>query len=712
MRFRRANFRNFRLLRDIELDFSTEPERPLTVIRAENETGKTTLLNALQWILFGEEGLPNAGAGYRIIPIDWDVPASKTADIVAELEFEHTFERQNKEGEWITSKDIYLVRRSATEALEGPGTWRRFDESFQLSQKGEGGYTPLQGGELIIRQILGSNLKDLFFTDGDRALSFITSEVPIGEKRKMVNRAIRDMLGFEILSNSTNHVRNALAQIRGQVKDFAGSEEVARTQERIRELEDQELENEKRLSDIDAGLKEVEADILMFEQKIDRALEKGNREELINQKQRKQEDLSLSRARLGNVKKEHSELFRMESLGQLLWRDYIIKASQILDDLKAKGRIPRTAIPVLHERLNMGECICGETLEPGTSRWQHIENLIEQQKVTSDVDNRLTELRYIAAQKMSQLSDPDKSWIKQVKSLIERRNDIEKHIETLEAELKTIETKISELPETDIGFLREQRKERLEYKEVLLREQGSRQADRDKLARAKKLANDQWSSLTAKQKQYQRVQCKLDATRDILDVIATSYKTIEDNEIPMVCEAMNQYFLNMIQADPEHSIIRRADITEAYDIAVYGPEDRHLDTDLDLNGASRRALTLLAFILALTEVSGVKAPTVIDTPLGMMSGIVKQSVLKTAVDHTAQLVLFLTRDELSGCQDIIDLCAGKVYTLTNSVHYPKQLVNNPDGSYKRLIRCDCNHRQYCKLCERIGDSSNPSLAKR
>src|SRR4030042_5349273 len=100
MKFRRANFSNFRLLRDLEIEFSVEPQRPLTVIRAENETGKTTILNALQWVLFGEEGLPTAGAGYRIIPIDWDVSISKTADIVAGVGFGHTVERGGGKGGW------------------------------------------------------------------------------------------------------------------------------------------------------------------------------------------------------------------------------------------------------------------------------------------------------------------------------------------------------------------------------------------------------------------------------------------------------------------------------------------------------------------------------------------------------------------------------------------------------------------------------------
>ena len=45
MKLIRAEFKNFRLLRDLDLEFSTDSTKRLTVIRAENETGKTTILN-------------------------------------------------------------------------------------------------------------------------------------------------------------------------------------------------------------------------------------------------------------------------------------------------------------------------------------------------------------------------------------------------------------------------------------------------------------------------------------------------------------------------------------------------------------------------------------------------------------------------------------------------------------------------------------------
>ena len=176
-----------------------------------------------------------------------------------------------------------------------------------------------------------------------------------------------------------------------------------------------------------------------------------------------------------------------------------------------------------------------------------------------------------------------------------------------------------------------------------------------------------------------------------------------NEELAKVSKLMNTIFLEMIGADPNQgAIIRKAEISKNFDILVYGPNDRPLDPDRDLNGASRRALTL-AFILALTEVSEAEAPNVIDTPLGMMSGYVKRSVLKTAIRQSSQLVLFLTRSEIADCEDILDAEAGRVITLTNPAHYPRMLVNDPQVKERKVLRCDCNHRQECELCQRQMD---------
>ena len=64
-----ARIRNFKLLRAIDLAFGVERDLPLTVIRAENGSGKTSTLQALRWALYGKDVLDDSQV--RLSPADW-----------------------------------------------------------------------------------------------------------------------------------------------------------------------------------------------------------------------------------------------------------------------------------------------------------------------------------------------------------------------------------------------------------------------------------------------------------------------------------------------------------------------------------------------------------------------------------------------------------------------------------------------------------------
>ena len=107
---------------------------------------------------------------------------------------------------------------------------------------------------------------------------------------------------------------------------------------------------------------------------------------------------------------------------------------------------------------------------------------------------------------------------------------------------------------------------------------------------------------------------ELEVAQDLESVLSNAYNRLTNDELDKVSSQMNSIFLEMIVADQEQGrLIHRAEINKQFEIMVYGTENRPLNPDIDLNGASRRALTL-AFILALTKVSEVEAPNVIDTP--------------------------------------------------------------------------------------------------
>lgn len=713
MKFLRIRCKNFRLLRDLELEFSTLPEQPLTVIRAENETGKTTLLHALQWVLFGDEALPGRGSiGFRLHPIDWDITDSASVEIEVELEFEHTWERQDKNGEWFQTKEVFIAYRRTIETIHGTNNFTRQSPNFDLLKITENGHQPIKNPQDYLKQILGSNLKDLFFTDGDRALTFISSEFSTGEKRKLVKRAIRDMLSLDILESAKGHLEKTVAYFRDQVKEFSESEKLEELNEAITNKENEIASTKKRSEEIEEKLSQIQVDIRTIEQKLEVALAKGDKGQIIRDIRIKQKRLERFRKDSEKKRDEHSDLFSSESLHYHLLKDQIVKAQNLLTQLKEKGRIPRTSIPVLKERLEIGVCICGEKLTPGDNHYDHIIQLIKEQEAESEVDDRLNTLRIISSQKLTDLNSPDQDWKTSIRNVIEQRNKLEKEISEVEAELKELENKLKQIPETNIDLLRNQRNNFRTLKDNLIREQGIKESDLQRFKKELKTLGEKYDKLLREQDKANEVKSRLIATNDVLTVINNSYGTVQKIEIPEVSKLMNHYFLEMIRSDPEqHSIIREASVTPEYDIAVYGPKEKNLDPDRDLNGASRRALTL-SFIFALTKVSGVKAPNVIDTPLGMMDPLIKQSVLRTLVRNSEQLILFLTKAEVKDCEELIDEFAGKVVTLTNSTHYPTMLVNDPQVSFTRVLKCNCNHRQYCKICERIADRNNPNLSER
>ena len=47
--------KNYRQYRDVSIDFARDPDKNFTIIKGNNGTGKTTMLNALSWCLYGEE---------------------------------------------------------------------------------------------------------------------------------------------------------------------------------------------------------------------------------------------------------------------------------------------------------------------------------------------------------------------------------------------------------------------------------------------------------------------------------------------------------------------------------------------------------------------------------------------------------------------------------------------------------------------------------
>lgn len=699
-----AEFQNFRLLRKLQLDFSTNGQKKLTVIRAENETGKTTILNGLQWAFYGDDALPGKGQEYRLHPIGLEASEGTgiKVPISVQVDFETTSHRQNRHG-LIETKRQYRIVRSSFVTLRG-NDWERSPSNVRLFRLEDSGSVPESYPEAIVADKLPKELRDVFFTDGDRALSFIETTVSKTTKRERVQRAIHSLLGLGVIESALKHVKKASTDINKAARDLGGDDELTRVvtdletnDTNITRLEDQIKDAKQQFSAYDEKLADIQKD-------IDAALIKGDREKLKRDIEEKEKQIKQIDNQQNEATKEHAKIFRGLPLARDLLAPVLENALGKLSELEQQGRIPNTTIHVLEDRLKGDECICGESLDEnapdGQRRRGHIQCLIDDSRKADTLQSVITELYYGSRSlELDEISD-DERWITEYKRVVGRRDELANLREDHGRELKSLEAELDNISDTDIQGLRETKRGYVDQRDRFNAECARDETHLETLKKEKELLTQKRDHILREQKKGARILAALKVAQDVSGVLDRSYDRITNEELAKVSNLMNKLFLEMIGADPKQgAIIQRAEISQDFDIVVYGPRDHMLNPDLDLNGASRRALTL-AFILALTKVSEAEAPNVIDTPLGMMSGYVKQSVLATAVRESSQLVLFLTRAEIRDCEEILDREAGQVVTLTNPAHYPRMLVNDPNVKDRTVLRCECNHRQECHLCQR------------
>ena len=705
MKLLRAEFQNFRLLRDLELEFSTDSDRKLTVIRAANESGKTTILHGLQWALYGDAALPGKGEGFRLHPIDWDAGDGKRVPTTATVEFELTTHRRVR-GELRETRRRFRLVRSALEDVDSQA--RRSASTVKLFALNDTGASPIAAPEALINDELPPDLRDVFFTDGDRALSFIEADVALSTKRERVQRAIRSLLGLGVIDDAIKHVRKSAAEANKKAKQIGTGSELNRSASRLETLEN-DREN------LDAALDAAKQQFGAFDEKVDEidrkiaaALQKGDKEKLRKDLEHAKGQIRRLDNQLAAANKEHSALFRSRSIATDLLAPVLARAFEKLEELHDQGKIPNTTIPVLQDRLSAELCICGETLEPGDpageKRRAHIQKLIDDSERADEIQEIITDLYYGAKQLQSRGNAESSVWLDEYGKVVERRDGIQALRDEAGRKLRALELQLDSLPDTDIQGLRQTRRQYKDQRDRYLSRQSALETQLASLRREREALEAERDRLLREQKKGARILAELEVTQDVMKVLQSAYTRITNEELKKVSDLMNSIFLEMIGADPEQgAIIRRTEINPEFDIVVYGPNDRTLNPDRDLNGASRRALTL-AFILSLTKISEVEAPNVIDTPLGMTSGFVKRSILRTAVRESTQLILFLTHDEIAGCEEILDEAAGVVFTLTNPAHYPKMLVNDPGVAERKVLRCACDHRGECPLCLRHADA--------
>jgi DNA sulfur modification protein DndD len=359
-----------------------------------------------------------------------------------------------------------------------------------------------------------------------------------------------------------------------------------------------------------------------------------------------------------------------------------------------------------------------------------VEELIARQRTIDDKRRALTELHHASKGDLYRAEGAGVEWLSALESLERTRLNNRKAMSAAQDQLKVCDEKIERIKRAGVE---ECRKDRDSLRSSLTAKQDELRDLQTEIDKAQAIITElkpRQEALLREDQKLEALNSRLTVTEDMAEVVRGALEDLQKIYLSQVSRRMNDLFLEMVGADPAsmaalgdggqrkvNRVFESAEITDGYEIVVNSAEGKTLNPEHELNGASKRALTF-SFIWALTEVSQVIAPRIIDTPLGMMSGLVKRRVLEliTATgsrssDVDKQVVLVLTRDEIRGIETIVDERAGRIVTFSNSDHYPVDLKNRPETDVAEIISCECSHRQYCRICARRNDDQYPLLER-
>ena len=387
MRLLRAHVRNFKLLEDVQLEFSTQRDRPLTVIRAENGSGKTSLLYAFQWAFHGMAGLPDSARGLRLTSTA--TPSGQATTVSVTIEFEVADAHGNEAQ--------YRLIRSVIETPTAENSVDHQQDRVRLLRLTTRGDEPQEPAEATINSWLPEQLRDVFFTNGDSVQTFISGQIGARQRQSRVHDAIRNLLGIDRFRTAAGDIEAAFRALQTEAAKSGGEDTSA--------LEDM-------LGETRSQIEQLEGDLLRLRQrqanmtderatwvKEQRGLSGiGDIDELNERIERAEADQErLERRRLATFARMRDAL-KSEQYSWQFMNGKLQDGLGVLSDLADRRVIPGASVGILADRLELSECICGESLAPGTDHRRHVEDLLEKQRSVSDRRQRLTELSHLARQ--------------------------------------------------------------------------------------------------------------------------------------------------------------------------------------------------------------------------------------------------------------------------------------------------------------------------
>lgn len=739
----RIEIENFICFDHIEVEPSSDPDRPLTVIRAENGSGKTTFLRALRWGMYGEQGLPgDISARFPIHPAWWH-PDSKGIETRVSIEFEadgssrHYVEAGKHTALYRLDRVVKTIGVKTDKADEQD--FRRVEERPTLMVRDLDGTWDRheKGPDAAIKELLPWELRDFFVMDTDEATDFVGGSenkvVPRAEVQAKTTAAITSLLGIDVFKNARTRVEDTARTFSKRATKAIGDHNLI-------ELENQLNEARSTKEDLDSKIREEnerEAELKDGLERVEEKLEtefqlSGAHDELNQRRSANTEQLEAAIRDRSNCAAQLAATLESTELLASLGSAAVSHVYDFLKPLHDGGLIPAAHLPFVQSLMESGRCVCGEALERNNERGLKVQERIDEAAAEAERAGFLYELHEAA--RALKLSAESSTWNDKREDAAADLARIDEKISGLMNEKKDIDAKLDRIDDTRIQLLRDEKASKQEQLNNCVL---SLRRDTDRLPELEEQIDSLTKTISQRQRNA-RAAADHGASEQIayhvVEILDRAYSSIEDRQVSELSDRMDRLFhqiaANVSDEDLADSRPNKATLRMIAQVGVR-PVDGSRDKfeifalnsrgrpmpPVQINGASRRVMAL-SFVLALCIESRTRAPLIADSLLNFMSGAVRRNTLQATSEHSNQPILLLTGSDLEAQSEVdtVYRYAGATYTLTGQwdavdAGLGGDVVNRTEHRAVSLL-CRCGPRQYCEICERIGQADSPGWARR
>ncbi|MHA7630832.1 AAA family ATPase [Corallococcus sp. M7] len=357
-----SNFRQFEAFdgEPQRIDFALSGPRNVTAIYGTNGAGKSGVLNAFTWVLFGKTT--------KALKHPWNLvnkralKASQPGTLVratVRLQFKARVAGQSV---------LHVIERSCEEVAPGnPPTDPDRAQApagkaiLTYSRPGVGTMMLEDPGEIsaYIEQIIPEDLFQYFFIDGERIANLTKPE-----NEDDVRHAVEVFVGLQELQSGAKHLREAADIFDREVRDHE------KHNEKLKDLLAKKEAIEGKMGRLGANIEEQKQTAEELEREIRTITEnlERNKETRIVEEERKNLQVQIDVAE-EKLQRTEAELFR--EVMQRGWGAFGLDATRLFletsIDLRRKGELPyKIRRPFIQELLDRLECICGRSLDLDT----------------------------------------------------------------------------------------------------------------------------------------------------------------------------------------------------------------------------------------------------------------------------------------------------------------------------------------------------------